>query len=925
MQSAAFARAMLAFDRFNDPFSFESVLSLPALSTEPSPAWQTLDLDEPHFGEVFKEPDTKIEGLQKLQSDYFHLQNHDVPLPEIESATVSSAPSDFDDTPAGDSHIEKDSSEYDGDIWTWCDVTRHQKSTALLSWERFLQPSHVQPRAVYLSDAGPAAFDAALEQAWRQFGRHLPAKVVQTDTLISALFELGCGRQSGLFKWDSVRSTFVRRSEEFGLLGTSQDVQHALIEGFIATGNTVKGLADFMGESALPVGPQHLVIALSSAASVAIYATTRFLEQGRRSVQSLVQLQELFHKPRQLFERLTTLVKIAKSGTNASQTIAKLTNEIQQLSNGAVCFEGILSEIMIRTATPWLNEMADVVGLSSSAVRQSALGDSRSAPADGGISEMAGYSHVLPPEISHLVTECEASLRLLQAHEPDHPLLTDMEAKRRPLFSWKCSWEAIEKLQYQADEYERGLKKAIQSFAQQPLENDHGLQKATVDVVSQTNSHVAPAPDIAELVDLDSIAKWDQHLGMHQATDDNKLNHLVSTCLSADEELPLALAPSLNETLIFSISPLLKAQHRLLSCSVLHILFKSHCFRSHLRLHHRFQLLADGSFVSRLSQALFDPDQSSVERRRKDQGQTGLRLQTRDTWPPASSELRLVLMGILAESFASDSSAARPHNGSSKAEGPHLSESLSFAIRELSDEELEKCRDIDSIHALDFLRLQYKPHSALLEAVLTPASERKYDRIFKHLLRLLRMRSVALSMIRSVSGRNSQSTSWSDHKFRLEMQFFISTLAEYSTNVAVRSAWLRIEGLADKVERCLDRDDLDGAIAIAGGLRHLREMHDEALHSMLRALCLDKRQVQVRTVLEDIFGLILRTAALIRRHDEMANDYDEKVHVMYKDFRNQVGRFIRYLRTQSDATAGKGEALAFEQLLVRLNMFGYYS
>jgi hypothetical protein len=102
-------------------------------------------------------------------------------------------------------------------------------------------------------------------------------------------------------------------------------------------------------------------------------------------------------------------------------------------------------------------------------------------------------------------------------------------------------------------------------------------------------------------------------------------------------------------------------------------------------------------------------------------------------------------------------------------------------------------------------------------------------------------------------------------------------------------------------------------------------MHDEALHSMLRALCLDKRQVQVRTVLEDIFGLILRTAALIRQHDEMANDYDEKVHAMYKDFRNQVGRFIRYLRTQSDAAAGKGEALAFEQLLVRLNMFGYYN
>ena len=680
----------------------------------------------------------------------------------------------------------------------------------------------------------------------------------------------------------------------------------------MATGNTVRGLVGFMEESALPVGSQQLEIALSSALSVAIYATTQFLEQGRHSVQSLIQLQELFHKPRQLFECLITLVKIAKPKANASETIAKLMNEIQKLNNGAVCFESILSEVMTRTARPWLDAMADVVGLSSSTISQSTLYQSRSASAESSSSEMAGYFYVLPPEMLHLVTECDASLRLLRVHEPDHPLLSGMKAKGWPSFSWECSWEAIDKLQRQADEYERGLKKAIQRFSQQPLGHDHDLQKVTVNAVSRTDNKIALVPDIAELVNLDSSARWDQHLGTHKATDGDRLHHLVSTVLSADEEFPFPLAPSLNETLTFSISPLLKAQHRLLSCSLLHILFKTNNFRSHLRLHHRFQLLADGSFASRLSQALFDSDQPSGEGRRKDQGPTGLRLQTRDTWPPASSELRLVLMGILAESFAADSSEAQQQSGSSKAEGPRPSEAMSFAIRELSDDELEKCRDADSIHALDFLRLQYKPHWALLEAVLTSTSQTKYDCIFKHLLRLLRIRSVALGMIRSVSGRNSKSTSWSDHKFRVEMQFFVSTLAEYSANVAIRAAWLRFEGLADEVDKRLDGDDFDGAIAIAGGLQHLTEMHDEALHRMLRALCLDKKQVQARTVLEDIFGLILRTAALMHRHDEMANDYDEKIRAMYKDFRKQVRRFIRYLRAQSDATSGKAEALAFE-------------
>jgi len=192
------------------------------------------------------------------------------------------------------------------------------------------------------------------------------------------------------------------------------------------------------------------------------------------------------------------------------------------------------------------------------------------------------------------------------------------------------------------------------------------------------------------------------------------------------------------------------------------------------------------------------------------------------------------------------------------------------------------------------------------------------------------MRTVSLSLTRSACGRNSNSRPKSDHRFRIEVQFFISTLAEYSTNVAVRAGWARLEGLVEKVEKCLDRSDFAGAIAISGSVQRLKEIHEEALDGMLRALCLDKKQVQARTVLEDIFGLILRTAAMIRRHDDTANDHDEKVYMMYKEFQKQVGRFIRYLQAQSDTStwngsAGNGEVPAFEQLLVRLNMFGYYS
>ena len=136
---------MLAFSQYNDPFSFESLLSLPALSTQSSSGWQILNLDEHLFDGVFKQPDAKVQGLQELHTNYFHLQSQNVPLPELESASVSSAPSDFEETHAADVS-SKDPLDYDEDIWTLPDITRPKSSAALTSWDNFLQSSYLEPR-----------------------------------------------------------------------------------------------------------------------------------------------------------------------------------------------------------------------------------------------------------------------------------------------------------------------------------------------------------------------------------------------------------------------------------------------------------------------------------------------------------------------------------------------------------------------------------------------------------------------------------------------------------------------------------------------------------------------------------------------------------------------------------------------------------
>ena len=462
------ADVMRAFDSYQYPFAFETLPSLPALSAQPSSAWRALDLDEHGLEGIFGQPDVKSTKSTRAAFRVLSAPNIRHSLPEIESASVSSAPSDVDDIPATNDTLNKDALEYDEDIWVVHDVTQPRVPIALTSWDHFLQPSHVEPKAVYLSEAGPAAFDAVLEQGLRRVGKYLPSKIARPDKFIDALFELGCGRESGLFQWQKVKKTFERTTGEFGLLGTSQDVQDALIETFNATGSSMRRLIDFTEEYAGPSESQRVLIALSSAIADIIYALMRIVEEERHSVRSLPQLQELFHKPHLLVECLTTMVKVAELGPQGSEIIVELINKTEQLSSGSVWLENILSEIVIRAATPWTTDIADFIGISPPATRKSAMHHSRSVSDHRSNIILASSSRILPPEMSRLVTECETSLQLLHVHQPEHPLLTDTEVGRWPSLSWECSWEAIEKLQGQADEYERSVKKAMETSPKDP-------------------------------------------------------------------------------------------------------------------------------------------------------------------------------------------------------------------------------------------------------------------------------------------------------------------------------------------------------------------------------------------------------------------------------------------------------------------------
>src|SRR5690606_14844995 len=111
-----------------------------------------------------------------------------------------------------------------------------------------------------------------------------------------------------------------------------------------------------------------------------------------------------------------------------------------------------------------------------------------------------------------------------------------------------------------------------------------------------------------------------------------------------------------NWTLVplLSFGPVIEAQSSLISRECMRLLFDTHQVRTHIDLLRQYFLFGNGVFCSRLAHALFDPDLSSAERRSGvalSGGTMGLRLSGRRTWPPASSELRLALMGVLSECY----------------------------------------------------------------------------------------------------------------------------------------------------------------------------------------------------------------------------------------------------------------------------------
>ena len=806
----------------------------------------------------------------------------------------------------------------------------------LRTWEAFLsedkRQDYDEKRVVYISEAGPRAFDAALHKHAR--GDEEAGHVLQSAFFIKSLSLLGEGRSSALFQWDASTGAFKQTLQHVRPSGFSLAAAQSVIKELGQIGSSFVELREFVGKTYAARRPLSARVALAKCVQVILETLEQELAASVPGVKSALQLVDQFRIPSVILGELHEFVTVSSSARSDLACMKMVYQTVQELAQSCSPYHKIHLDILDRVSQPWTHSVSGKVGLSH--------GESLDI---GGSEDEESIEGLVSAEEYLQVNELMSGLDILRDSCSDHPLLNPT--------SWKVEQPGTQHFNHQveaarildkAQTYEADLMDAIKKFDRGQRPNATYSLRPNVQIMcdesmawqnsEQQQEYFATIGGMFEelpgrrLDPSDSIPEGLRYLTSlavcHNSHDES----------IADQEAATADLDELkeNRSPLRSLQPFLQAQSRLVNGTVLRLLFRQHDFRRHLRLQHSFHLFGSGVFVHRLSTALFSADSSSAERRTgevigKQGNSLGLRLDSRSKWPPGGSELRLALMGVLSESY---------HNGSldemNRAQSGELPGGLSFSIRELEDAEIEKILDPHSIFALDFLRLSYEPPKPL-DVLITDTCMERYDEVFRFLLRLIRMIHVTTKM-KMLAALSLNRSGRSAKAFAFLAYHFVASLAGYIFDVGIGSPWIKFTAALDNMESELDTEDESGAYGniVRTGLVGLKALHEGTLDSIRTRLLLRQKQSRIRDVLESIFSRILDVWR--RLHSDDADGASNVAEGDVSSLKEDVKRLLDLLgdmgrKAVKRAVTGRGvdekeDLEAVNMLRLRLDLNGFY-
>lgn len=691
-----------------------------------------------------------------------------------------------------------------------------------------------------------------------------------------------------------------------------------------------------------------------------------------KSADGLLQLQSVIYRPSLILFYVGEMKEAISRGESDHEVLSRLFRFLQDKEHTDSGLHQVGLQILIRSSNPWLGSLGRCLGIPdkfSSATSQQKRHtvsmkemiplSSHSFQHDNGALSIPSF---IPDEDANIISSVRQGLQLIRSHSPDHPLARSdrFSVGSTPALTWQFSWQDADRIILRAKEYERSISETIKEFHNSNNPQNHPSTENASRLSSRSEVFDWSNKDFQVEI-RNSMAEIETSLceSLPEDLADDSLAQTVLDYIRLSDETGqvgnLDFAPPLSLVPVISFTPIIHAQSRLVNHACLRLLFKEHNLRDHLTVQHDFSLLGDGVFATRLSHALFDPELQGAQHSRghSRSGRCGLRLGYRDKWPPAISELRFALMGILTESFHLND------DGECKLGARRgLPGDLNFAIRDITEDELMKCLDPHSVKALDFIRLKYKA-PAPLETVITPSCLDKYDQIFKLLLRGTRMLFVVNRFPRTTGRHQASARQRSEvinQRFRLEAHHIVTATCGYFFN-SIRINWKTLSHKLDAIESRLD--NYDGGDEY--GLEKVRKFHETVLDRIMFALFLRARHEHVAKALEEIFNDVLIFARLsnfndyqpsARKDDDDNQDREgeaeaegsvhrsaQDIETVYARFRTRVRRFVTLCRDSSEGRGlgadgieefekevrGESRGNPIDQLVLSLEMSGFYS
>ncbi|KAI0152188.1 Spc97/Spc98 family protein [Hypoxylon sp. NC0597] len=835
------------------------------------------------------------------------------------------------------------------------------------AWDAFLMPDIPQVAPLFITEAGPGAYDAAINHADDPFNiGTTKSNVIQTSPYLTALLALAFGRGSVFFSWDETKGSFTPSLAEMRISGYSSEVLQDLQRHCLQCGNTTRYLSAYV-QVTYKKRPGPVKVAVAKAVDVILLAIQKILGVKAPHVRSLLQLQSLIQPVQSILAYFKSLIHKVSKAKTSEHTLSLIFREAQALEHSNALLSELMREVLSRVSDPWTQFVEKWIGVKA----EEGIPITKEDPGNSFVKvdniitiddsgfETSELDYVLdegrmpefvPTEVALITFETGKTLRLLRIHHPEHPLcqVEIVTQNKPPPLQWRFDWRSIGSFREDVNNYEKNLSKNLlhrPTEAKRPsLLTDMSAETSDESSILQFFGHEETQLEGRLLASIAAL-----NTPPSTTSEEDKLTILLNAKLfeksSVIEEDITDFSPHWSLIPYHSFGPLVAAQARIINREYMKLLFSAHRLRDHLSLQKQFHLLGNGVFCSRLSHALFDPNLDTAERQAGvalSGGVMGLRLGGRDNWPPASSELRLALMGILAESYVPPS----PETVSPAKDKQDLPGDISFSVRNLSNEEIDKCLDPNSLEALDFLRLSYKP-PAPLSPIFTAVIMLKYDKIFKLLLRVLRMLYMIEQLFRDALSRTSH---W-DHidnaslRFVFEAQHFITSVSAYFFDTGIEMPWRRFSNWLEGVETSLTKTEFDPKTRILSP-DELRDEHERMLDHIMHTLLLRKRQQPVMKLLEDIFTLILKFSKVARleasgRRESEPQESSPKA--LYDAFKKKVDVFITVCRAllekgghtgkqtrndvmTDDGRRGEGvkEENTIDRLLIKLEMSGYY-